>query len=81
MEKPKPKVTPIVIPDDKLQSLKKKLDDPDMALDIKRDLVKEVMGGECLVCQGIPTKIASYDMDGITLIEKYCDRCFEESNS
>jgi hypothetical protein len=28
----------------------------------------------------MPTKIASYDMDGITLIEKYCDKCFEESN-
>ena len=81
MEKPKPKVTLIVVPDDKLQFLKKKLDNPDLALDIKRDLVKEIMGGECAVCQGMPTKIASYDMDGITLIEKYCDRCFEESNS
>ena len=81
MEKPKPKVTPIVVPDDKLQFLMKKLDNPDLALDIKRDLVKEIMGGECAVCKGMPTKIARYDMDGITLIEKYCDRCFEQSNS
>jgi hypothetical protein len=27
----------------------------------------------------MPTKIAKYDMDGITLIEKYCDKCFEQS--
>ena len=38
------------------------------------------MGGECAMCQGMPTKIARYDMDGITLVEKYCDKCFEQSN-
>jgi hypothetical protein len=80
MQKPKPKVSPIIIPDDKLQFLKKKLDDPDLSQSIKREFVKEIMGGECAMCQGMPTKIASYDMDGITLIEKYCDKCFEESN-
>ena len=46
MEKPKPKVTPIVVPDDKLQFLKKKLGNPDLALDIKRDLVKEIIRGK-----------------------------------
>ncbi len=81
MQKPKPKVTPIVIPDDKLQFLKKKLDDPDLSQSVKRDFVKEIMGGECAMCQGMPTKIARYDMDGITLIEKYCDECFVKSNS
>ena len=55
MEKPKPKVTPIVIPDDKLQFLKKKLDDPDLSQSIKREFVKEIMGGECVMCQGMPT--------------------------
>jgi len=30
MEKPKPTITPAAIPDDKLQFLKKKLDDPNV---------------------------------------------------
>ncbi len=38
------------------------------------------MGGECAMCQGMPTKIAKYYMDGITLVEKYCDKCFEQPN-
>lgn len=81
MEKPKPKITPIVVPDDKLQFLRNKLDDPDISQSVKRDFVKEIMGGECAMCQGMPTKIAKYDMDGITLVEKYCDKCFEQSNA
>ena len=80
MEKPKPKITPIVVPEDKLQFLRNKLDHPDISQSVKRDFVKEIMGGECAMCQGMPTKIAKYDMDGITLIEKYCDKCFEQSN-
>jgi hypothetical protein len=70
MEKPKPKVTPIVIPDDKLQFLKKKLDDPDLLQCIKREFIKEITCGECVMCQGMPTQIGDYDMVGITLIEK-----------
>jgi hypothetical protein len=64
MEKPKPTITRIVIPDDKLQFLKKKLDDPDLSQSVKRDFIKEIMGGECVICQGVPTKIAKYDLDG-----------------
>ncbi len=37
MEKPKPKITPIVVPDDKLQFLRNKLDDPDISQSVKRD--------------------------------------------
>ena len=80
MEKPKPKVTAIIVEPEKLEFLKKKLEDPDISQSVKRDFVKEIMGGECAMCQGMPTKIAKYDMDGITLIEKYCDKCFEMSN-
>jgi hypothetical protein len=38
------------------------------------------MGGTCFICQQMPTKIASYDMDGISLIERYCDKCIEKAN-
>jgi hypothetical protein len=45
MEKPKPTITPVAIPDDKLQFLKKKLDDPNVSQFLKRDFIREIMGG------------------------------------
>jgi len=80
MKRPKPTITPIVIPDDKLQFLKKKLEDPYLSLHLKRNYIRKIMGGHCTICQKMPTKIASYDMDGITLIERYCDKCFKIKN-
>ena len=50
MEKTKPTVTPIVIPSDKLQFLKKKLDDPHVSQFLKRDFIREIMGGTCSIC-------------------------------
>lgn len=38
MEKPKSKITPIVVPDDKLQFLRNKLDDPDISQSVKGTL-------------------------------------------
>jgi hypothetical protein len=29
-------------------------------------------------CGKVPTKLETYDMDGASLIEKYCDKCFEK---
>lgn len=77
MEKPKPTVTPIVIPSEKLQFLKKKLDDPNVSQFLKRDFIKEIMGGTCSICQETPTKIVSYHLEGIVVIERYCDKCIE----
>ena len=48
MEKPKPTITPVVIPDDKLQSLKKKLDNPNVSQFLKRDFTREIMGEHVL---------------------------------
>jgi hypothetical protein len=39
MEKPKSTITPVVISDDKLQFLKKKLDDPNVSQFLKRDFI------------------------------------------
>ncbi|MDW0128291.1 MAG: hypothetical protein QOK59_06440 [Nitrososphaeraceae archaeon] len=56
MEKTKPTVTPIVIPSDKLQFLKKKLDDPHVSQFLKRDFIREIMGGTCSICQETPPR-------------------------
>jgi hypothetical protein len=41
MEKPKPTITPVVIPDDKLHFLKKKLDDPTFPNFLKEILLEK----------------------------------------
>ena len=48
MEKPKSMITPVVIPEDKLQILKKKLDDPKVSQFLKRDFIREIMGAPVL---------------------------------
>ena len=78
MEKPKPTITPVFIPDDKLQFLKKKLDDPNVSQFLKRDFIREIMGGTCSICEEPPTNIATYRMEGISVIERYCDKCLEK---
>ena len=77
MKKPKPTITPIIISADNLEFLKKKLDDPNLSQYLKRRFIREIMGSPCFICREMPTKIASYDMDGISLIERYCDKCFK----
>jgi len=56
MRKPKPTITPIVIPDDKLQFLKKKLDDPNLSPYLKRNFIRKIMGGHCAICQKMPQR-------------------------
>lgn len=43
----------------------------------KYALMKKVAGGLCYKCERIPTKMVSYDVHKALLIEKYCDKCFE----
>jgi hypothetical protein len=38
------------------------------------------VGAQCAICHELPTKVACYDMGGISLIEKYCDKCVEKIN-
>ena len=42
-----------------------------------REMVK-IIGGFCVLCAGIPTKKVTHDMDGASLIERYCDKCLEK---
>jgi hypothetical protein len=73
--KPKPKIKPIIISEDKLQFLNRKLEDTKVLEDQKRDLITKIPGGLCAIYQETPTKVASYGMHGITLIKRYCDKC------
>jgi hypothetical protein len=76
--KPKPKIKSIIISEDKLQFLNRKLEDTKVLGYQKRELITKIAGGLCAICQETPTKVASYDMHGITLIERYCDKYIEK---
>jgi hypothetical protein len=36
------------------------------------------MEGTCSICEELPTKIAIYRMEGISVIERYCGKCLEK---
>ena len=78
--KPRPKITPIEISYDKLEYLNKKLQDFKILPYQKQELITKITGGICSICKNTPTKVASYDMNGIILIERYCDKCVETIN-
>lgn len=72
------KVTEIILGEEISNLLQKKLKSPHVTDDAKRALIKRVVGGFCSNCGGIPTKLVTYDMEGASKIEKYCDGCFEK---
>jgi hypothetical protein len=47
---------------------------------LKREFIREIMGGTCSICEEPPTKIATYRMEGISVIERYCDKCLIKVN-
>ena len=80
MQKTKPIVIPIVIPSDKLQFLKKKLVDLHFPQFLNRDFIREIMGCTCSICQERLSKIVSHRLEGIVVIERYCDKSIERTD-
>jgi hypothetical protein len=60
-----------------MKFLKERLNDPHVSEAAKFALIKKVVGGLCCQCEGIPSKIVSYDVGDAHLIEKYCEKCFK----
>lgn len=75
---PKPTIQALNLDKDKLERLQTRLKSTRLTVKAKYDEIKKVAGGVCGMCDGIPTKIVSFDMEGAFLIEKYCDTCFEK---
>lgn len=80
MKRPKPTIKAIVYSQDKLKFISQKLAKPTLSDYQKREYIRRFLGGHCATCHEVPTKIATYDMGGISLIEKYCDKCIEKIN-
>jgi hypothetical protein len=66
---------PINISKEQLRDFRNLLSDPRTSQKIKKRFMLEKASGYCSMCGDIATQIASYDMDGATLVEKYCDAC------
>jgi hypothetical protein len=45
----------------------------------KYDIIKKYAGGVCLICSDFPTKKIIYDADGASVIERYCNNCFDKN--
>jgi len=69
------RVEKLDIPPDKLEEAKKFLNSARMSSAMKRDLMRELKMGRCCVCENFATHKVSYDIDGATLIERYCEKC------
>ena len=73
--RPTPTLRPINISKEQLRDFRNLLSDPRISQKIKKRFMLEKASGYCSMCGDIATQIASYNMDGATLIEKYCDAC------
>jgi hypothetical protein len=47
---------------------------------VKDNRMKKLVGSWCILCGGIPTKIASYGYNGPIRIERYCDLCTKKTS-
>jgi hypothetical protein len=72
------KITKIEIPLEKLELINR-IQKSKVAMTIKEDKVKDLVGGLCCICREIPTKQITYDMRHAIKIERYCDECIERS--
>ena len=74
-------IEPLIIPEEKLQELKKVLANPKLP-ELHKHMVMRTMPGHCHSCsEKIPLHIVKYRMRGITVIEKYCDECLARINA
>jgi hypothetical protein len=74
-DRPTPTVRPVNRSDELLKVLQDIISNPRKSQNVKKRFMTGKAGGYCSVCGDIATQIASYNMVGATLVEKYCDAC------
>jgi hypothetical protein len=79
--RPTPTLRPVNISKEQLRDFRNLLLDPRTTQDMKKRFMAGKAGGYCSVCGDIATQIASYDMVGATLVEKYCDTCLAKGTN
>ena len=70
-----PIVRPLNRTKEQLKEFRDIISNPRTSQNTKKRFMVEKAGGYCSMCGDIATQIASYDLIGATLVEKYCDNC------
>ena len=78
MPKSEPKIEGIKITGSELRELKSELNKPNITNEVKHRIIKNLVGGVCIICGGVPSKKITYDADGATVIERYCNKCYKK---
>ena len=73
-----PKIEEIKITKKELSELKAELSKSITTTEGRNRAIKKIAGGPCSMCGGVPNKILTYDADGATVIERYCNKCFQK---
>lgn len=75
--KSNPKIEDIKIGKKQLDEIASLLKKESLTTEFKNRVIKLYAGGVCGICGGIPSKKITYDADGATVIERYCNKHFE----
>lgn len=68
----------------KIEEIKINIDELNNELKLKsikhtHRIIRKYAGGICTRCYNIPTKKITYDVGDAELVERYCDKCFNDS--
>lgn len=77
MPKSEPKIEKIKISKDERDELEAELKKT-MTTEGTNRTIKKYAGGVCSMCGEIPTRNITFDAEGATVIERYCDKCFQK---
>lgn len=75
--KSKPKIEEIKITKEELAEIASLLKRDSLTTEFKNRIIKKYAGGVCGICGDVPSKKITYDADGATVIERYCDKHFK----
>jgi len=77
--KSNPIIQEIKVTQQQLADLNAKLKRSTVNSNGRYDIIKKYTGGVCLICSDVPTKKIIYDADGASIIERYCNNCFDKN--
>ena len=75
--KASPKIEEIKMTRKQQEELQYLLKRPSLTEEGRTNVIKKYSGGVCLICGDIPKKKITYNVDGAQVIERYCDKHFE----
>jgi hypothetical protein len=75
----KPNITDIGLNEQQVKQLNDILVDVKQAKQTRVNFVKERVHGWCSICSKVPQKIVTWQLDGVQVIERYCNECFDRN--